>query len=92
VIQEIFRVLDSGGRFLVWDLEIPKCLDETKEIVAAYLTIKLPGRKIQTGYGTKWPDRVQGITYYREIAERVGFILENQETKNQVFHLELKKL
>ena len=91
VIKEVFRVLDSGGRFLIWDLEIPQCLDESKEIVAAYLKITLPDKEIQTGFGTKWPDQMQGISYYQEIAERVGFTLANQHTNNQVFHLEFIK-
>ena len=91
VFQEIFRVLNPGGRFLIWDLEVPTCLDESKEIVAAYLKIKLPDRKIQTGYGTRWPDNPKDLAHYQKIAEKVGFMLERQEVKGRVIQMELKK-
>lgn len=91
VFKEVFRVLDSGGRFLVWDLEIPKCLDESKEIVAAYLSIKLPDKEIMTGYGTKWPDRLENLLYYQKIAEKVGFVMTDQSVNGRVFQMELKK-
>ena len=42
VFKEIHRVLAPQGRFLVWDVNLPTCLDETKEFVALYLNIKLP--------------------------------------------------
>ena len=61
VFEEVYRVLRSGGRFLVWDLELPQCLDESMEVVAAYLKIKLPEKEIMTGYGTRWPDQDQGL-------------------------------
>ncbi len=91
IFEEVYRVLVSGGRFLIWDLDSPECLDESKEIVAAYLKIKLPDKEIMTGYGTKWPDQVQGLTYYQKIAECAGFMATNQKVDERVFQLELKK-
>ena len=92
VFQEIFRVLDSGGRFLIWDMEIPQCLDESKEVVAAYLKVKLPDREIQTGYGTRWPENPKDLTHYLKVAEKVGFEVTRQEVSSRVIQLELKKL
>jgi ubiquinone/menaquinone biosynthesis C-methylase UbiE len=68
VLGEVFRVLTSEGRFLIWDAELPRCLDDSKDIVAFYLSIELPDRKIETGYGTKWPESSQGLAYYKKIA------------------------
>ena len=91
IFEEAFRVLVSGGRFLIWDVDLPQCSDEEKDIVAFYLTIKLPNREVETGYGTKWPEQRQGLPYYVEIAERVGFIASNHEESGRVFSLELQK-
>jgi ubiquinone/menaquinone biosynthesis C-methylase UbiE len=91
VFDEIYRVLSPGGRFLIWDMEIPPCLDESKEIVAAYIDIKLPHKEIKTGYGTKWPDEKQGLSYYLKIAEKTGFQALVQERNSLVFYMELKK-
>ena len=91
VFAEVFRVLAPGGRFLIWDVDLPQCLDKDKDIVAFYLSIKLPDRGIETGYGTKWPERSQGLPYYEEIAKRAGFIVSARWGHGRVFHLELQK-
>ena len=91
VFNEAFRVLAPGGRFLIWDIDLPQCLDEKKDIVAFYLTAKLPDREIEVGYGAKWPDQRQGLSYYTEIAERVGFSVSDIQESGGVFHLELQK-
>lgn len=91
VFEEVFRVLVSRGRFLIWDVDLPQCLDEEKGIVAFHLNIKLPDRQIETGYGTKWPEQRQGLPHYREIAERVGFIASDHKENGRVFYLELQK-
>ena len=91
VFQEIFRVLDTGGRFLVWDLEIPTCLDESKDVVAAYLKVKLPDKEIQTGYGTRWPEKSKDFTHYKSIAEKVGFVVEWQEINGHMIQMALTK-
>jgi hypothetical protein len=55
-------IVDPAGRFLIWDIDLPPCLDDSRDIVAFYLKIKLPDREIETGYGTgcrtrggEWP-------------------------------------
>ena len=91
VLGEVFRVLASDGRFLIWDAELPQCLDDSKDIVAFYLSVELPDRKIETGYGARWPEQRQCLPYYREIAESVGFGVSAQWQNRRVFFLELQK-
>jgi ubiquinone/menaquinone biosynthesis C-methylase UbiE len=92
VFKEAFRVLAPGGRFLIWDVELPQRLEQEEDIVAFYLRAKLPDGAVETGYGTKWPEQRQGLSYYQDIAERVGFTVADHEENGQVFHLELQKL
>jgi ubiquinone/menaquinone biosynthesis C-methylase UbiE len=91
VFEEVFRVLEPNGKFLLWDIELPQRSAEEKDIVAFYLQIKLPDRQIETGYGTKWPEQIQNPSYYLEIAEEVGFIPAVQRENGRLFHLELQK-
>lgn len=91
VFEEVFRVLEPNGKFLLWDIELPQRSAEEKDIVAFYLQIKLPDRQIETGYGTKWPERTKDMSYYKEIAERVGFIAAGRQEPGRVFYLELQK-
>ncbi len=32
IFREVFRVLKSGGQFLIWDVIIPQRLDDDKDI------------------------------------------------------------
>jgi ubiquinone/menaquinone biosynthesis C-methylase UbiE len=91
VFEEAFRVLVSRGRFLIWDVDLPQCLDEERDIVAFHLSIKLPDREIETGYGTKWPEQREGPSYYEEMAERVGLVASDHKGSGRVFYLELQK-
>ena len=91
IFDQVFRVLESGGRFLIWDVDLPLCLDEEKDLVAFYLNVKLPDREVETGYGTKWPVHSQGLQYYKEIAIRAGFVASAQWENGRVFHLEVQK-
>jgi hypothetical protein len=55
------------------------------------LNVKLPDREIETGYGTKWPEQIKDISYFKELAEKAGFIADDQKINGSVFFLELKK-
>jgi ubiquinone/menaquinone biosynthesis C-methylase UbiE len=91
VFEEVFRVLESKGRFLIWDINLPQRLDEEKDIAVIFLKVKLPDREIETGYGTKWPNQTQDLSYYKEIANQVGFIIADQNKDESIFFLELQK-
>ncbi|MCP4657551.1 MAG: class I SAM-dependent methyltransferase [bacterium] len=91
VFTEVFRVLKPGGTFLVWEVVLPRRLDESKDIVVIPLTIKLPGEEIGTGYGTRWPEKRQDLSYYRQVAEAAGFQVVAAKEEGQQLFLELRR-
>jgi SAM-dependent methyltransferase len=91
VFDEVYRVLSPGGRFLIWDGVLPQCLDEEKEIVAFLLRVQLPDEEVTVGYGAKWPEQEQNLSYYTGLAEGAGFTVLAREEKGQTFFLELQK-
>jgi len=91
VFREMLRDLVPGGRFLIWDADLPERFETEKEAVAFYLTVNLPDRKIKTGYGTKWPQQRQDLTHYKALAARIGFQVVKHQKNGQVFFLELVK-
>ena len=90
VFREAFRVLKSGGCFLIWDTVIPDRPDTDKEIVAFHIDVRLPDREIATGYGTRWPDE-DTRRLCTQLAELVGFNVVSKEAQGASFFLELKK-
>jgi SAM-dependent methyltransferase len=91
VFSEVFRVLVPGGLFLIWDVILPQCPDETKDIAAFPLLIKLPNEEISTGYGTLWPEKEQDLSYYLRLAGKAGFNVIEQREHNRVLFLKLQK-
>jgi SAM-dependent methyltransferase len=91
VFKEIFRVIASGGRFLIWDVIFPKRVDEKKDIAIVPLLVKLPNKEISTGYGVHWPEKAHDLSYYMQLAEKIGFKLASQKEKDRWFFLELIK-
>jgi ubiquinone/menaquinone biosynthesis C-methylase UbiE len=91
VFKEVFRVLESDGRFLIWDVEIPQRIDIDKDVVAFYLKAILPDREVETGYGTKWPEKIKDLSHYKEMAKSTGFITAEQKANGRVFFLEFQK-
>ena len=94
VFGEVFRVLAPGGTFRIWDVILaprPDDVDEEKEIAAFKLLVKLPGREISTGYGTRWPDKKRDMGYYVQVAESAGFGVIAREQDGHVLFLRLEK-
>ncbi|MFC2161676.1 hypothetical protein ACFLRX_08505, partial [Acidobacteriota bacterium] len=91
VFQEIHRVLDDGGRLLIWDVIFPVIEDDKKEMAVFPLKISLPEKEITTGYGVNWPGEGQGLPHYLRLAEEVGYEVTYQKTQDMWFYLELKK-
>ena len=91
VFNEVFRVLVSGGRFLIWDNIFLQRPDKKKEFGLVTLRVKLPNKEIAAGYGVRWPEDVHDLSYYVKLAEKVGFKVPTRKEKNHIFFLELHK-
>jgi len=89
VFQEVYRVLKDKGRFLLWDVAIPKKSGDYTGF-AVLLRVRLPNEEVETGYGTKW-DKVQNIEYFKELAKRTKFQVVNEWSKGEIFFLEMQK-
>ena len=77
--SELFRVLKTGGKVLIWDLVIPeKPSDSEKTVYAVRLDITLPNTQIGTGFGIKW-NRSQEMSQVIDIAKNSGFIVDSSE-------------
>ena len=78
VLMEVFRVLVSGGRFLIWDGMFPARTDEEKDVAVFPLLITLPKEEITTGYGALWPKEGRDVSYYLKLANDAGFEVVSQ--------------
>jgi ubiquinone/menaquinone biosynthesis C-methylase UbiE len=91
VFEEVFRVLKPGGRFLIWDVELPPRLDEHKDVAAFPIIVKLPDETVSTGYGVPWPDAEQDLGYYVALVRKVGFEVVEKWEEGRAFFLGLRK-
>lgn len=88
VFEEVYEVLKKKGRFLIWDVEIPK-MDESFGEFVVLLKIKLPNEEIETGYGSRW--QVQDVGHFRELAKQTEFQVLNSRSQDNIFYLEMLK-
>jgi len=91
VFEEVLRVLRPGGRFLVWDAVLEPPPDDSKTVVVVPLTVKLPDKEIQTGYGVAFPARPHDLAYYKRLALASGFELVAEHAEEHWFHIVLQK-
>lgn len=91
VLREVCRVLQPGGRFLIWGAIVPQRLDEDKDIYVIPLTIQVAGQEIGTGYGQPWPPEARDLDFYLDLAEKSGFRVVEQKAEERTFFLELSK-
>lgn len=91
VLQEAHRVLASGGRILIWDAIFGPRPSPEKRMGVVPLTVKLPSRQVETGYGVRWPSQPHDLDYYKRLGEDAGFQLGERRISGQCFFLELKK-
>ncbi|MBI9043603.1 MAG: class I SAM-dependent methyltransferase [Anaerolineaceae bacterium] len=91
VLKEVFRVLKPGGVFHIWDIQVESPGLQSTSGFAFYLTVNMPGKTIETGYGFHWPDRIQDIDYYRKIVVESGFDILDEQITGLSFLLRLQK-
>ena len=92
VVNEVFRVLEPGGQFLVWDMRVPTRPEgEARDICAARLRIRVGEQTIETGYGQPWPPDSRDLAYYSELAAAAGFRIIEQREDGRLLFLRLQK-
>ncbi len=91
VFEEAWRVLQPGGRFLIWGMSVPQRRDEEQDVLVLPLVVKLPSAEVETGYGIAWPEDPFGMPRYVEMARQVGFEVVEQRESGQVFTLSLRR-
>lgn len=89
VFEEVYRVLRDNGRFLIWDVRIPR-LDESYNSCVVPLELRLPNETVETGYGVEV--QTQDIKYFKELAQKAKFTIANEWNKDETFHLQLIKI
>jgi ubiquinone/menaquinone biosynthesis C-methylase UbiE len=91
---EVFRVLTRGGRWIIWDAAIPRALENDTRGPAFRFRFQLPGKVVETGYGTFWPEKPMDLDYYKRLARETGFEIARAEQQAGAFQtvtLELRK-
>ena len=88
VFEEAYRVLKDNGRFLIWDVRIPK-LDKSYDRFVVPLELQLPNEKVETGYGVKL--QTQDSEHFKRLAQKARFKIGKEWSKDETFHLQLHK-
>ena len=79
---------------MVWDAAIPLALEKDTRGPVFRFRFHLPGKVVETGYGTLWPEKPMDLDYYKTLAREAGFRIiraAEQPGAFQTLKLELQK-
>ncbi|MGF7059152.1 class I SAM-dependent methyltransferase [Brassicibacter mesophilus] len=91
IFNEIYRVLNECGKFILWDATIPKYDNSTKDIFVIHLEVSTPDKRIETGYGVLRKDKEQDIQYFINMGLRTGFKVIKEEIHDHTFKIIFQK-
>lgn len=92
VIREAYRVLKTGGSFIIWDAVIPARNSAQKDIYVIPLQVKMKEDHIvDTGYGVLWTNRTQDMDYYMDICVKTGFKVTESRRSEDTYMIRLVK-
>jgi ubiquinone/menaquinone biosynthesis C-methylase UbiE len=89
VLREIFRVLAPKGQLLLWDIEIPPCME--RDMLVFPLQVRLPSTVINTGYGIPHTEKSITLHDYIVQANAIGFKWIEQCFAGQTFFCKFQK-
>jgi ubiquinone/menaquinone biosynthesis C-methylase UbiE len=91
VFQEVYRVLQEEGHFLIWDAIIPPRDNHEEQWFVVPLQIEIGNTSIETAYGVGWAVRTQNMKDIEKLAEEIGFTIIETKKKDQIFFYDFLK-
>jgi ubiquinone/menaquinone biosynthesis C-methylase UbiE len=91
VFDEVFRVLKRGGKFLIWEMNVPQRIKDAGDVYVVPLVVRVKDKEIETGYGRPWPDENHDTEFYLDLARRSGFEVVEQKEDGKIIILQLCK-
>jgi len=94
VFAEVFRVLEPGGTWLVWDSIVPAATPGLKdESYTAWLRTHLPGETLVYGYSMVKLTKPLDLPYYSGVGTRAGVqvVEAREEGTGKSFFMKLRK-
>lgn len=91
VLQEVCRVLQPGGKFHIWEIDLSSKPETDKEFYIVHLRYQVNKIFKETGYGKRWPAELRSFEYYIDLAKSVGLIEESNHRVGDTFYLCLRK-
>jgi hypothetical protein len=79
---------------MVWDAAIPLAFEKDTRGPVFRFRFHLPGKVVETGYGTLWPEEPMDLDHYKTLARDAGFRIIRAGEQPGVFQtltLELHK-